>query len=453
MRCASASMQRQSAACALPLPDAQDRTFSSSATDMTHLVQHPTTIRNTEACEKLLSLLADAVADLRVLGDGPVIVASCPARFNGVSNDVDWRAIRVGSFLSERKDYTERPEAHDKRLRDAPQSARAANLILERLETAGWRKLYQKACDRDYVSPEEVIALVIQNDEAWLVLCDSYSGESAVYQPAKGLLQIGCCDGQKPFDRCLGEIYPLTVRSTLNTESVDHSSSLLSSELMLPDRTGTTTKHQAPGQDRHDPAAVAQQPTILRSVGRQCYAHHASFHLYRADLRQRPNSTQAIQKAGQRRSQRPTESKMMRIRIAAFGVLMLLAADEAQARVLIVVDKNSQTMVVSVDDVERYQWPVSTGKPSHETPNGQFRAFRMEEDHYSKEFDDAPMPHSIFFTRSGHAIHGTDSVDRLGSPASHGCVRLSRKTLRPCSRWFKAKAYSTQRWRFQDRQE
>ena len=50
----------------------------------------------------------------------------------------------------------------------------------------------------------------------------------------------------------------------------------------------------------------------------------------------------------------------------------------------------------------------------------------MEEDHYSKEFDDAPMPHSIFFTKIGHAIHGTDSVNRLGNPASHGCVRLSR---------------------------
>jgi hypothetical protein len=50
----------------------------------------------------------------------------------------------------------------------------------------------------------------------------------------------------------------------------------------------------------------------------------------------------------------------------------------------------------------------------------------MEEDHFSKEFDDAPMPHSIFFTKIGHAIHGTDSVNRLGTPASHGCVRLSR---------------------------
>jgi hypothetical protein len=76
--------------------------------------------------------------------------------------------------------------------------------------------------------------------------------------------------------------------------------------------------------------------------------------------------------------------------------------------------------------VERYHWPVSTGIPSRETPSGSFRAFRMEEDHFSKEFDDAPMPHSIFFTKIGHAIHGTDSEGRLGTPASHGCVRLSK---------------------------
>jgi hypothetical protein len=90
------------------------------------------------------------------------------------------------------------------------------------------------------------------------------------------------------------------------------------------------------------------------------------------------------------------------------------------------VDKDAQQMTVAVDGVERYHWPVSSGLPSYETPNGSFRAFRMEEDHYSKEFDDAPMPHSIFFTKIGHAIHGTDSEGRLGSPASHGCVRLSR---------------------------
>jgi hypothetical protein len=116
----------------------------------------------------------------------------------------------------------------------------------------------------------------------------------------------------------------------------------------------------------------------------------------------------------------------MRSFLVAFTALMLFAGTAAQAKVAITVDKDNQQMTVAVDGVERYRWPVSSGLPSYETPSGSFRAFRMEEDHYSKEFDDAPMPHSIFFTKIGHAIHGTDSVNRLGSPASHGCVRLSR---------------------------
>jgi hypothetical protein len=116
----------------------------------------------------------------------------------------------------------------------------------------------------------------------------------------------------------------------------------------------------------------------------------------------------------------------MRSFLVAFAGLMLFAGGAAQANVSITVDKNAQMMTVAVDGVERYQWPVSTGNPSHETPNGSFRTFRMEEDHYSKEFDDAPMPHSIFFTKIGHAIHGTESERSLGVPVSHGCVRLSR---------------------------
>ena len=116
----------------------------------------------------------------------------------------------------------------------------------------------------------------------------------------------------------------------------------------------------------------------------------------------------------------------MRSFLVAIAGLMLFAGHAAQAKVDITIDKNAQMMTVSVDGAERYRWPVSTGIPSRETPNGTFRAFRMEESHFSKEFDDAPMPHSIFFTKIGHAIHGTDSEGRLGTPASHGCVRLSK---------------------------
>src|SRR3954464_6031992 len=116
----------------------------------------------------------------------------------------------------------------------------------------------------------------------------------------------------------------------------------------------------------------------------------------------------------------------MRSLVVALAGLTVAVCTSAQAKVAITVDKDNQQMTVAVNGVERYQWPVSTGIPSYETPNGSFRTFRMEADHYSKEFHDAPRPHSIFFTKIGHAIHGTEFESRLGSPASHGCVRLSR---------------------------
>lgn len=109
------------------------------------------------------------------------------------------------------------------------------------------------------------------------------------------------------------------------------------------------------------------------------------------------------------------------------GLLLAGAASPSAANILIEIDKSTQQMVVSVDGVERYQWPVSTGRVGHDTPEGTHRAFRLERDHFSKEWDDAPMPHSIFFTKRGHAIHGSYDTKRIGSPASAGCVRLDPK--------------------------
>ena len=96
----------------------------------------------------------------------------------------------------------------------------------------------------------------------------------------------------------------------------------------------------------------------------------------------------------------------------------------ASAKLLIEIDKTSQRMIVSQDGSRLYTWPVSTGQRGYDTPGGEFTPFRMEKDHYSREWDDAPMPNSIFFTKRGHAIHGTEHVRNIGRPASHGCVRL-----------------------------
>ena len=108
------------------------------------------------------------------------------------------------------------------------------------------------------------------------------------------------------------------------------------------------------------------------------------------------------------------------------GIFSLMAfASTARADIFISIDKSKQMLAVTVDGHQRYLWPVSTGAPGYDTPDGEFQPFRMERDHFSREWDDAPMPYSMFFTKIGHAIHGTYETKRLGRPVSHGCVRLS----------------------------
>jgi hypothetical protein len=104
----------------------------------------------------------------------------------------------------------------------------------------------------------------------------------------------------------------------------------------------------------------------------------------------------------------------------------LLLAAPARAELLIDIDKSAQQMTVIEDGETIHVWRVSTGKNGYDTPSGEYKPFRMEKDHYSREWDDAPMPNSIFFSQIGHAIHGTFDEKNLGKPASHGCVRLSR---------------------------
>jgi hypothetical protein len=111
-------------------------------------------------------------------------------------------------------------------------------------------------------------------------------------------------------------------------------------------------------------------------------------------------------------------------KLALFSSIWLAgAALPAQANILIQVDQSTQRMTVEVDGERLYDWRVSTGRPGYDTPNGAFRPNRMDADHFSQEYDNAPMPNAIFFDLHGHAIHG--SYDPVGHPAaSHGCVRL-----------------------------
>ncbi len=107
------------------------------------------------------------------------------------------------------------------------------------------------------------------------------------------------------------------------------------------------------------------------------------------------------------------------------AALAMACASLARANIIVSIDKSRQQMSVAIDGTPRYVWPVSTGRAGYDTPNGTFKVNRMDADHLSQEWDNAPMPHTMFFDMHGHAIHGFFDVKHLGLPVSHGCVRLS----------------------------
>ena len=80
-------------------------------------------------------------------------------------------------------------------------------------------------------------------------------------------------------------------------------------------------------------------------------------------------------------------------------------------------------MVVDVDGCTYGRWKVSTARDGYYTPRGTWRPFMLKKMHYSRKYDNSPMPNSIFFL-GGYAIHATGYVKHLGRPASHGCISL-----------------------------
>lgn len=84
----------------------------------------------------------------------------------------------------------------------------------------------------------------------------------------------------------------------------------------------------------------------------------------------------------------------------------------------------SQNMVVSENGSVKYSWPISSGTAEFPTPRGTFRPQWSAKMWYSRKYDMAPMPHAVFI-HGGVAVHATQHVSRLGSPASHGCIRLA----------------------------
>ena len=111
--------------------------------------------------------------------------------------------------------------------------------------------------------------------------------------------------------------------------------------------------------------------------------------------------------------------------VFALVTAICLISMSSAALVKINVDLSSQEMVVE-DRGKTFTFPISSARDGYVTPRGRFSAQRLARMHFSKKYHNSPMPHSIFFS-GGYAIHGTNATRSLGHPASHGCIRISRK--------------------------
>jgi lipoprotein-anchoring transpeptidase ErfK/SrfK len=112
---------------------------------------------------------------------------------------------------------------------------------------------------------------------------------------------------------------------------------------------------------------------------------------------------------------------------ALTGAAIVLSAGSgtahAASKIVAHVDISDQRMEVLIDGRPTFEWKVSTARKGYVTPTGSYKPTRLEEMWYSRKYDNSPMPHSVFF-HGGYAVHATNAVKRLGTPASHGCVRL-----------------------------
>jgi lipoprotein-anchoring transpeptidase ErfK/SrfK len=126
--------------------------------------------------------------------------------------------------------------------------------------------------------------------------------------------------------------------------------------------------------------------------------------------------------------------------VLSFGVSNAAVAE----RVLALVSVSQQTMKVYHENRLLFEWPVSTAKAGKITPKGTFTPEFLSKNHRSSRYNNAPMPYAIFYD-GNYAIHGTDQTDKLGSPASRGCVRLHPDNARILFRMVQAEGMQNMR--------
>lgn len=94
------------------------------------------------------------------------------------------------------------------------------------------------------------------------------------------------------------------------------------------------------------------------------------------------------------------------------------------------VNLSAQYMTIYQADNVLLELYISSGTPGWETPTGTFYVNRMlvSDDMVGTASGESwyvpDVPHAMYFTNEGHAMHGTYWHNNFGVPMSHGCVNM-----------------------------
>lgn len=100
------------------------------------------------------------------------------------------------------------------------------------------------------------------------------------------------------------------------------------------------------------------------------------------------------------------------------------------------VDLTKQNMVVKIGDFIVKNFVISSGKASTPTPRGEFSILLKQDVRVAGAAPHYIMPNFMMFKNGGYGIHAlpslkndhgyfwTEALNHIGSPRSHGCIRL-----------------------------
>ena len=104
----------------------------------------------------------------------------------------------------------------------------------------------------------------------------------------------------------------------------------------------------------------------------------------------------------------------------------------------IVINLSNQKIYAKENGHIIFSGNISSGMKGHRTPRGVYRIIEKDRHHISNLYPEpdggAEMPYMLRLTNGGIAIH---QGYLPGYPASHGCIRVTRRTAKKLWRWAK----------------